>query len=71
MTAEQPGLWTSRETAEWLAVTERMIRRLVQERRIPFVRVGKFIRFRPEDVERWRDQNLQPVIELDTHPLAG
>lgn len=69
--ATEPGLWTSRETAEWLAVTERMVRRLVQERRIPFVRVGKFIRFRPEDVIRWRDQNLQPVIELDRHPLAG
>ena len=48
------GLWTMSETAEWLNVPERMVRRLVAERRIPFVKVGRYVRFRPEDVEGWR-----------------
>ncbi len=65
---ERPGLWTLEETADWLAVTERMVRRLVAERRIPYVKVGRYVRFRPEDVEAWRDGNVHaPVVNGHTH----
>ena len=36
-----------------LDVTERFIRRLVEERRIPFCKIGKFVRFHPDDVNAW------------------
>ena len=43
--------------AEHLAVTQRFVRRLVSERRIPYYKVGHFIRFDQDDVENWlRDQ---------------
>lgn len=35
-----------------LAVSERFIRRLVHERRIPYFKVGHFVRFDPADVEQ-------------------
>jgi len=38
-----------------LGVTVRFVRRLVAERRIPYVKVGKFIRFDPDEVEEWID----------------
>jgi excisionase family DNA binding protein len=38
------------QLAQWLGVTERFIRRLVSERRIRFVKLGKQVRFDPEDV---------------------
>ena len=41
------------EAAELLGVTPRFIRRLIHERRIPHHKIGKFIRFRPSDLERW------------------
>lgn len=41
------------EVARRLAVTERHVRRLVAERRIPFVKWGHLLRFDPSDVERW------------------
>ncbi len=41
------------QLAERLGVTERFVRRLVEERRIPFLKIGKFVRFHPDDVERW------------------
>ncbi|MFN8019951.1 MAG: helix-turn-helix domain-containing protein [Acidimicrobiales bacterium] len=41
-----PGL------AARLAVSERFVRRLVHERRIPYLKVGHFVRFDPTDVER-------------------
>lgn len=39
--------------AERLGVTERFVRRLVFERRIPFLKLGHFVRFEPDAVERW------------------
>ena len=43
-------------------ITVRMTRRLVEERRIPFVRVGRFVRFRPEHLEAWLDANTVPAV---------
>ncbi len=43
--------------AEWLGVGERHIRRLVHERRIPFVKWGHLLRFEPDDIEAWLDEN--------------
>ena len=42
-----PGL------AEHLGVTERFVRRLVDERRIPFLKIGKFVRFNPDEIADW------------------
>jgi len=41
--------------AEYLGTTPRHVRRLYSERRIPFVRVGKFVRFRASDLEAYLD----------------
>lgn len=41
------------DVAERLCVTTRFIRRLVDERRIPFCKLGKFVRFDPADVDAW------------------
>jgi excisionase family DNA binding protein len=65
------GLWTMNETAQWLNVPERMVRRLVTERRIPFVKVGRYVRFRPEDVEGWRDGNVRPAMVVTRQTLTG
>jgi excisionase family DNA binding protein len=42
--------------AKALGVTNRHIRRLVAERRIPFFKVGKFVRFDPGELDVWLDQ---------------
>ncbi len=42
-----PQLLTMDQLAERLGVTRRHVRRLVAERRVPFLRVGRFIRFDP------------------------
>lgn len=50
-------LLTIEQAAEVLAVNERMVRRLVETRRIAFVKVGRHVRFRESDlaaaVETW------------------
>jgi excisionase family DNA binding protein len=53
--------------AERLCVTERHVRRLVAERRIPYVKVGRFVRFDPVDLADWITAARVPPRSL-THP---
>jgi len=46
-----------------LGISERFVRRLVDERRVPFVKIGKLVRFDPADIDRWVD--AQRVEELE------
>jgi excisionase family DNA binding protein len=48
-----PRLLSIPELAEHLGVTERHIRRLISERRIPYVRWRRFIRFDPAEITVW------------------
>jgi excisionase family DNA binding protein len=41
--------------ATWLGVEIVFVRRLVAERRIPFLKIGKFVCFDPPEVARWID----------------
>jgi excisionase family DNA binding protein len=50
-----------------LGVTERFVRRLVHERRIPFYKVGALLRFDVADVEQW----LATHRVVPTHPHRG
>jgi excisionase family DNA binding protein len=47
--------------AERLNVTERFVRRLVFERRIPFLKIGHFVRFDPAEIERWVTETRVPA----------
>lgn len=53
-TAKQP-LIDLPALAERLGVNHRHIRRLVAERRVPFVKWGHLLRFDPEEIEAWID----------------
>ena len=43
------------EVAVLLSVNPRFIRRLVDERRIPFCKLGKFVRFDVAEIAAWVD----------------
>lgn len=47
--------------AEQLGVSERHIRRLVFERRIPFIKWGHLLRFDPDEIDRWIDASRVSV----------
>jgi excisionase family DNA binding protein len=44
------------EVARHLSTSPRHIRRMVFERRIPYVKVGRFVRFVAADLARWLDE---------------
>lgn len=56
-TNELPHLLTVTALAEHLGVDIRHIRRLVAERRIPFIKWGHLLRFDPAEIADWIDQN--------------
>ena len=55
------ALLDTEAVAEALGVTPRHVRRLIAERRIPFVKVGRFVRFDPGALDMWVDQQTVEV----------
>ena len=51
-----PHLMDVAAIADHLGVEIRHIRRLVHERRIPFIKWGHLIRFDPNDIEAWLEE---------------
>ena len=52
---ELPHLLTIAELAEHLGVDVRHIRRLVSERRTPFIKWGHLLRSDPAEIDTWID----------------
>ncbi|HAM02198.1 MAG TPA: hypothetical protein DCQ30_08230 [Acidimicrobiaceae bacterium] len=60
----QSQLLDSEALARRLNVTTRFVRRLVAERRIPFLKVGRSVRFDPTDVDAWLEQaKVGPALD--------
>ncbi len=57
----RPALMNIEQVAERLGVSVRHMRRLVAERRIPFVKWGHFLRFEPGEVDRWIEECAVPA----------
>lgn len=55
-----PRLLDINGLAEHLGVTPRHVRRLVAERRIPFVKWGHLIRFDPDEIALWLERARVP-----------
>ena len=56
----KPPLLDASAVAEALGTTRRHVQRLVAERGIPFVKVGRFVRFDPAGLDVWLDSVPRP-----------
>jgi excisionase family DNA binding protein len=54
------NLWDIEAVASRLGVQARHVRRLVAERRIPFIKWGHLLRFDPAEIELWLDGARRP-----------
>jgi len=48
-----PRLLSIDTLADHLGVTERFVRRLVEDNRVSYLKIGKFVRFHPDDINAW------------------
>ena len=56
-----PDLLDITEVARHLGVNVRHVRRLIAERRIPFIKWGHLIRFDPDEIADWLERNRRGV----------
>ena len=56
---------TVREVAEYLRMSEAKVYRLVKERRLPAVRIGKAWRFRKDLLDDWLSQRTESSMDDD------
>lgn len=63
------GLVDIEAVAVRLGVEVRHVRRLVAERRIPFIKWGHLLRFDLDDVDRWIEEHRQAPTACHTAPL--
>ncbi|HWG75149.1 MAG TPA: helix-turn-helix domain-containing protein [Acidimicrobiales bacterium] len=61
-----PHLLTIDQVADQLGITIRHVRRLVAERRVPFLKVGGLVRFDPTDIAAWLDDARHPRSDART-----
>jgi excisionase family DNA binding protein len=58
-----PELLDINAVAQHLGVNVRHVRRLIAERRIPFIKWGHLIRFDPDEVADWLEHNRRDVTD--------
>jgi excisionase family DNA binding protein len=61
-TEKLPRLLSIEQLAEYLGVTERHVRRLVAEKRVPYLKWRRFVRFDPAEIAAWLDNARQPEV---------
>ena len=59
-------LLTPKDISEKLQIRLSTIYHWVKMRKIPFLRIGKHIRFRSSDIARWIEEQCQEKINLRT-----
>ena len=69
--SQRSPLLDSDDVAEVLGITPRHVRRLVAERRIPFVKVGRFVRFDSGELDIWLDQQRVDVVRRGSSVLGS
>jgi excisionase family DNA binding protein len=62
-TRDPAGLLGISDVAARLGTPERFVRRLVAERRVPFHKIGKYVRFDPRDIDRYlAEQRVEALL---------
>lgn len=69
MKSNPDRLWTVEDVAEYLSVRESVIRYWVKNREIPFVRIGRQVRFVPQDIIEWIATKGNSPRFVDTRDL--
>ncbi len=63
-----PELWDIDRMCAYLDCSKHLVYRLTREHRIPFVRVGKELRFRVADVATWLQAESVPARTAQPKP---
>ena len=72
MSPTPPQLLTIGEAAKRLNVSVRFVRRLVAEQRLPYLKIGKYVRFDAADLDSWiNDRKIESRCNVVKTPRAS
>lgn len=55
-------LWKLNQAAAYLSCTERHLRELIYRREVPYLKVGRLVRFRRSELDQWLESNRTVVV---------
>ena len=64
-------LLTIKEASEYLGITENALYCMVYRRQIPFVKIGKRLRFDKIDLDKWIEKHTIPDSETMTEKILS
>ena len=60
------GLISFEEAAKYLGIKHPTLYKYTSSRKIPFVKVGRLVKFRPEDLDQWiNERTIKPISGND------
>jgi len=62
---------TIAELCEWLNITERHARKLVERNAIPYRKIGHLLRFPEAEIEKWSHPDRPTTPQLIEHPASS
>lgn len=60
---EDEGLWTAEKVAAYLDLHAQTVYRKARTGEIPSLKVGNLLRFRPEEIRAWVEENTTRVTD--------
>lgn len=68
--AEDDTIFTVKTLAKHLEVSNQWVYERVHLKEIPYIKMGKFPRFKKSDIDRWLDTLKTPAIKPISRPLG-
>jgi excisionase family DNA binding protein len=65
-----PELISIEQLAQRLSITVRHVRRMIAEKRVPYLKVGRLVRFDPDEIAKWLIASRRPVEGYGPHRVA-
>lgn len=58
------NLWKVEEVAEYLRMSPNTIYDKVHSKTIPFLKIGRLVRFRPNEIEKWLNKQQESQCQF-------
>lgn len=68
---EEDRLFTVKTLAQYLEVSPQWVYERVHLKEVPYIKMGKFPRFKKSDVDRWMDTYKMPAMNPLSRPLKA
>jgi len=66
---EDDNIFTVKVLSKYLHVSDQWVYERIHLKQIPFIKIGKFPRFRKSDIDQWLDSQKTPALHRPPTPI--